>query len=153
MFGILPKKVAEKVDFTNHCWLWNGRKNASGYGVFVSEGKMISTHRLSWECFNGDIPDGLFVLHTCDVRNCVNPAHLFLGTHQDNMADMVAKGRGNKPSGDPRVGTKLTLDQQNEIYALYRRGENGRFFSRADLANRFNITEDRVGRLVKRSAV
>lgn len=78
------------------CWLWNGACNWKGYGVTWWQKKFNRAHRVSWLITNGNIPNGLFVLHTCDVRNCVNPKHLFLGTHQDNMKDMTAKGRHAK---------------------------------------------------------
>jgi hypothetical protein len=76
------------------CWEFAG-PTRKGYGQLgVGSGRHISAHRISWELANGPIPDGMQVLHTCDNPPCVNPAHLFLGTHQDNMDDMVAKGRG-----------------------------------------------------------
>lgn len=64
-----------------------------GYGFVNVGGRVQLAHRYAWIQTHGPIPDGLFVLHRCDVRNCVNVEHLFLGTHQDNMDDMVAKGR------------------------------------------------------------
>jgi hypothetical protein len=70
------------------CWFWNGTLS-NGYGKM---GRQLA-HRLSWEAFNGPIPDGLFVLHKCDTPPCVNPDHLFLGTHGDNVRDCLAKGR------------------------------------------------------------
>jgi len=86
------------VDKTGECWLWTGgRSQHGGYGQFrVSKTLCVYAHRLAWELTNGPIPEGLWVLHNCpegDRPACLNPAHLWLGTHDENMADMVAKGR------------------------------------------------------------
>jgi hypothetical protein len=75
------------------CWLWLGAHGKRSYGKFWDGSAYLDAHRFVWRISNGAIPDGLFVLHTCDVRLCVNPAHLWLGTHADNMRDMTAKGR------------------------------------------------------------
>ena len=76
------------------CWLWAGSGSIHGYGQFHPiRGLTRAAHRMSWEIYNGSIPDGLCVLHHCDVRCCVNPQHLFLGTKKDNTRDMFAKGR------------------------------------------------------------
>ena len=76
------------------CWLWTGSRRRHGYGRMYSlDRKGLSAHRVSWELFRGPIPDGLDVLHKCDNPPCVNPDHLFVGTMQDNMDDMVRKGR------------------------------------------------------------
>lgn len=78
------------------CWLWLAATNPSGYGKMSKGGHaapLVAAHRLSWELHYGPVPDGLFVLHRCDNPPCVRPDHLFLGTHDDNMADATAKGR------------------------------------------------------------
>ena len=76
------------------CWLWL-LSLCNGYGrIYDLQNKRGAlAHRLSWEIHRGAIPSGLWVLHKCDVRSCVNPDHLFLGTGLDNMTDMIAKGR------------------------------------------------------------
>lgn len=75
------------------CWIWIGSLNKGGYGQINVDHTMINAHRASWVVHRGSIPDGMSVLHACDVRCCVNPDHLFLGSHNDNMRDMKGKGR------------------------------------------------------------
>jgi Homeodomain-like domain/NUMOD3 motif len=83
------------LDEGNGCWL--AKKNKlRGYGRFKFRGHRIRIHRLSFAVFNKDFDDTLLVLHRCDVKHCYNPEHLFLGTNDDNMADMVTKGRQAK---------------------------------------------------------
>jgi hypothetical protein len=82
-----------KVDRSGDCWIWTGRVNRGGYGCFdVGRGSELA-HRVAFKIAVGPIPDDLCVLHHCDVRNCVYPDHLWLGTQRDNALDMVAKGR------------------------------------------------------------
>lgn len=89
----LPERFWSKVQKTDGCWLWQGATTGAGYGGFNIKGDLIGAHRVAYELTFGPIPDGLLVCHTCDVRHCVNPAHLFLGTHTDNMQDCKTKGR------------------------------------------------------------
>ena len=83
------------IKYNSGCWLWQGGV-ARRYGVIKIEGKTKRVHRVVWELNNGSIPDGMFVCHSCDVPRCVNPEHLFIGTHTDNMRDMIQKGRKSK---------------------------------------------------------
>lgn len=84
------------------CWEWQLTKDRVGYGrLMVRMGsrdkfRSMSAHRYAYEVFVGEIPEGMNVLHKCDNRACCNPSHLFIGTQQDNMRDMYAKGRGPK---------------------------------------------------------
>ena len=92
------------------CWLWVGGVNSDGYGTWSAHGE-TKAHRGSWVMHNGGIPEGMHVLHKCDRPNCVNPDHLFLGTHQDNMADLRKKGRAYGAAGEQNFGAKLTEEQ------------------------------------------
>jgi hypothetical protein len=74
------------------CWLFSGADNGKGYVRFWANGA-IYAHQFSYQLHHGPIPPGMLVLHRCDVRNCVRPEHLFVGTYQDNYDDMIAKGR------------------------------------------------------------
>jgi len=86
-----------KVAKSDGCWLWTGARASNGYGSFRFADRPCATaaHRAAWELACGPIPHGMHVLHRCDNPPCVNPAHLFLGTHLENVRDREAKGRGN----------------------------------------------------------
>lgn len=83
-----------RVDKSGSCWLWTGATYGKHYGQFRSVCfPSASAHKVSWIIANGPVPDGLHVLHMCDGHLCVRPSHLFLGTNQDNVDDMISKGR------------------------------------------------------------
>jgi hypothetical protein len=89
------------------CWLWTGSDNGyRGYGLLGIRNRQkgehynLLAHRVSWMVHRGDIPNGALILHKCDVRSCVNPDHLFLGSARDNTQDMIAKGRRSPECGN-----------------------------------------------------
>ena len=86
------------------CWIYGGAKlpkEIGGYGWVSYKGKRIGAHRLAWMLTNGPIPPGMEVCHSCDNGPCCNPAHLFLGTHAENMGDCKAKGRSRNGAMGP----------------------------------------------------
>lgn len=97
------------------CWIWMGACHERGYGNVTVSGRCEKAHRLSWQIFRGEIGP-MHVLHRCDVPACVNPAHLFLGTHQDSMRDREAKGRNRMPPSTLRA-RRLTEENVREIFA------------------------------------
>jgi len=91
-----------KVDKTDGCWLWTAHCNENGYGYFRLGHKHVRAHRLSWAMANGPIPEGFVVQHKCDVRDCVRPSHLELGSQPENIADMDRKNRRAMTTSRPR---------------------------------------------------
>jgi len=102
------------------CWIWMAA-TVMNYGVIGiggrSKGNYLA-HRLSWELHRGKIPEGMNVCHKCDNPFCVNPDHLFIGTQQDNVIDMHAKGRANTPHGENSGVTKITEETAREVLSM-----------------------------------
>ena len=100
------------------CWIWTGCQRSTGYGSITVRGRVESAHRFSWSISHGPIPSGALVLHRCDVRLCVNPDHLFLGTPQDNSSDMVHKNRTCKSRSGLPFGVKRSISERNPFQAI-----------------------------------
>jgi len=119
----LMSKVIKNRGPNNSCWDVTGSLLNSGYGRIKKNGKSALAHRFSWEYHNKKkIPEGLCVLHSCDNRSCVNPEHLRLGTHQDNMDDMAKRNISIK--GENHHRAKLTEDKVLKIYKDAHAGES-----------------------------
>ena len=95
------------VEKTDDCWLWTGYKTNNGYGRFWFSGKPTLVHRFSYELHYGEIPADKVICHSCDVRNCIRPEHLFCGTHQDNVNDRDKKGRQKSIRGEKHHSVKV----------------------------------------------
>jgi hypothetical protein len=145
------ERFVRKINKTETCWLWTDTLHKTGYGYFTITKRPKTTsyvaHRFSWTLFKGPIPEGLHVLHTCDVRHCVNPDHLFLGTASENMKDMVKKGRAirNVLKGPSHPFAKFNMEQIKQVREMYASGN----FSYTKLAKMFHSCPSSISRIVK----
>lgn len=134
-----------KVKKTDDCWLWRGNiHRIYGYGRMCRDYKDYRAHRLAWELTYGPIPLGMSVCHKCDVRHCVRPDHLFLGTEADNSADKVAKGRQSR--GAHRPLAVLNETSVREIRARYAAGG----ITQDALAREYGVTQSTIGEAIRR---
>ena len=136
-------KFLEKVAFgATDCWYWIGSINKHGYGMTSILGENKS-HRISWRLFNGEITGGLSVLHKCDIRFCVNPEHLFLGSQLDNMRDCSNKGRikSTPQYGEDNPMSKLSASAVEAIRKLLP------IKSQAQIAREFNVSPMTISRI------
>lgn len=129
-----------EVDENTGCWNWVACVQANGYARVRYNGKSMGAHRLSYMAHKGEIPPKIDVCHKCDNRRCVNPAHLFLGTRAENMADAVAKGR--QATGFKLPQTKLSDACKSEIVRRAKEGEKYQ-----SIANSFGITQQMAGKV------
>lgn len=134
--------AAIEMDPNGGCWLWSGACSDFGHGIATVGSEQVRAHRHAYERWAGPIPDGMKVCHHCDVPQCVNPAHLFLGTQGDNLADMVAKGRyvqGRVYRGSENSQAKLTEAEARQILADVAAGR-----SKTDVANDNGVSRTAV---------
>jgi hypothetical protein len=134
------------VTLDDGCWEWKLSLLQTGYGQVRRGGKNYSTHRYAYRLEHGDIPDGMCVLHKCDNRKCCRPDHLFIGTHQDNHDDMVAKGRKRwkAPVGSQNGNAKLKECDVLAIKGSLSVGAKG-----TDLAERFGVSPSTISIIKK----
>ena len=141
-------RLMAKTEKQGDCLVWTGGKSkTSGYGLAWANGKNQSAHRVSYAIHHGEIPAGLHVMHTCDNRLCINPAHLILGSRSDNMVDKEAKGRGNHVLGTSHPKAKATPEIAAEIRRRYqpRHPINGG----SALAREFNLAQQTVSHILR----
>jgi len=139
-----------EIDEISGCWNWIGSKRANSKGVnygrhFINKGKSIGAHRFSYQYYVGEIKKGNYICHHCDNPLCVNPLHLFQGTHKDNMKDMVIKNRADKSRGeDKKALAKLTNIQADEIRKLQ--------ISQSKIAKIYNVSQTTIGRIKRKES-
>jgi len=146
-----PKRFWSKVAVgePDECWEWLAQKTGQGYGRFgIPTGKnqpwkIRPAHRVSWFLTFGPIPEGLYVCHHCDNRGCVNPYHLFLGTHKDNQVDAAKKGRMAK--GEDNGKSKLTEEEVLEIREMYSEGD----WTQQEIADAFDVSNATIYKILK----
>lgn len=125
------------------CWIWIGATTSKGYGMVRRCGVEIKAHRYSWEIHKGAIENGLFVLHRCDVKCCVNPNHLFLGTNADNIKDAANKGKMSRKKERNNILTQNLADEMREL--------NGTgLYTQVVLAAKFKVGQSTVSRTLTR---
>lgn len=125
-----------KVEITDYCWLWKGKVNDYGYGIF-HEGRYQRAHRWLYETFYGPIGEDKVCCHKCDIPACVNPAHIFIGTRGDNIRDAHSKGR--VPLGSARKNSKLNEAQVVNIKARLKSRKQLLKYEVDSIAKDFNV--------------
>jgi predicted XRE-type DNA-binding protein len=133
-----------RTDDCDACWLWTGYIRENGYGIVGIKGKEYKAHRVSYFIEHGRIDNDRLVLHRCDVRACVNPSHLFLGTPKDNSQDAVKKGRNTKLYGEQNGKAKLT---RAAVLAIRRICKRGGVYQKT-VAKQFGVSEATVSYVV-----
>lgn len=140
--GTVRERFMEKV---GENWQWIGGKNKDGYGQMKVDGMQVGAHVISYELFNGEIPAGSFVLHSCDDPGCVNPKHLHLGNHIKNMQERKERGGYASMFGASNPKATISDAQVAEIRKLYATGK----YSQQALGKMFGIHQTQVSRLVR----
>lgn len=139
---VLKERFFKKVSKEKECWIFHGAKDGSGYGMFWDQKSYIKAHRFSYIIHVGEIPNGMCVCHKCDIRSCVNPDHLFLGTIADNNKDKARKNRAARQPGELHGMCKLTQASVDEIRSV----KNPHL---PTLAKRFGVSKSQISRIIR----
>lgn len=140
----LEQRFWKYVDKSGECWIWTGATFNEGDGAFGWNKKVWRAHRVAWILTHGEIPQGMLLCHHCDTPQCVRPAHMFLGTHYDNMEDMFQKGRDARPRRQWRMSA---VDHQ-EIRDRYAAGG----LTQLQLAYEYGVSERQIRYILKKAA-
>jgi hypothetical protein len=151
----MEQRFLSKVNKTPTCWLWTAYLDNDGYGKFWIDGRNINAHRVAYELWKGQIPDGMVMRHACDEPSCVNPEHLLFGTQADNIRDKVERGRQARGDthrsrtcpeltrkGQNHHNSKITDDEVTWIRVL--RG----FYKNVELAKMYGMTPTSMSKIV-----
>lgn len=116
-YADVEARLMDKVEYDTNggCWLFRGVTLPAGYGHLKMGNRSVLAHRVSWSIRNGEIPPGMLVRHKCDVPSCVNPDHLVTGTHADNTADMIKRGRMVSRRTGPRLTSAQVAIMENRL--------------------------------------
>lgn len=132
---------------SGNCIVWIGTKNKTGYEYIRLNGKWKRAHRVSYELAKGEINENLVVMHSCDNRACINPAHLSVGTQAENIADMHSKSRHKTLKGEQNPRAKLTESDVAKIKSQYKKGYGG--YGMYRLAKDFGVSKTTISSLLK----
>ena len=138
------------INLENGCWEWRRSRNQYGYGTLTLVGKTVLAHRLSFELFIGDIPEGQFVLHECDNPSCINPSHLHLGSQSDNMKECYIRGRTRgccvgppiRLCGERNGQAKLTKTDVERIRELLATG-----LAQRKIATKYGVSQSQISNI------
>lgn len=139
----LDQRLLARSELRGDCWIWVGC-TSHGYGNIRFCGKTLLVHRVAYELWVGEVPEDLFVCHECDERACFNPEHLWLGTNEQNCADMVEKGRSAR--GVLQYNHKLSEVKVAEIRTAYASG----LISQRQLSREYGVDQGCISRIVNR---
>jgi hypothetical protein len=141
----IESRLQKHIKKLDGCWVFTGSLDKDGYGVFnYGRGKQVRAHRMSYEFYISQIPKGYLVCHKCDNPSCINPSHLFLGSHKDNTQDMIKKDRKICLKGSKHHYSKIT---ETDVLAIRQKRLLG--LKLKNIGNEFAISFQTVSSICK----